>query len=418
MNDRIRLLYESVLNEGYDTSLEREYTIETSLDGIKELAESIGIDTSIIRVEYIAEQLGFVGLLNESTGEMVYILEKFDLKAALTKAKQIASDGTTNLLKKVDDTELSRKVAEKLRKFTSQNISHSYLRNKAVKELGKIDYNEKIENLKNIINYNTDSTGLGSEIANAAFSKFMDMENEKIRREFYPLIGGKTLTQYLRKPTTPLNDLMINSSPKGKFDNIDKKKYGLVSGIVNSDEYTDRIKGQNSNRHDIDSKGNKKKRAGQTLGHSTSDAKILNTPAGNNVFIRNFDKPYYPNDRDSIGRLIGDISTMTRRVYPHELRHVEDHILQGEHEFKKDRGSTGYADDPREIRAREAEKDVSKKMKYSWIPALAKGVGENIYKRVTGRGTGSKGDTMDDTFKNTLKKEYPEDYNKIYNTEK
>jgi hypothetical protein len=403
MNDRIRSLYELVLNEGYDTSLEREYTIETSLDGIKELAESIGIDTSIIRVEYIAEQLGFVGLLNESTGEMVYILEKFDLNNVLNKIKQGFG--------KVDEF-----AANKIRKFIANNISHSYLRNKAVKELNKIDYEKEKKELDAYIKSSKEAgkatPKLASKISN-------DIDNETVRRYFYPSLSGEVLTRGQVTPTKPLKDIMRNTSPKIK-DNLFRREYGLTSGLINSDIYSKKLEGEDGNAFIIDDKGNKKKIEGQSIGHAGAEAKnFIDTPLANYVFIRNIDKPYESKDfgkRDSIGRLIKDIGSMTR-TYPHELRHVEDRLLQGSDTFNKDTGTKGYIDDPREIRAREAEWLVGeKKMKFSAIPALVKGVGENIYKKITGKGTGSQGDTMEDTYENTLKKENPDAYEKFMKT--
>jgi hypothetical protein len=403
MNDRIRLLYESVLNEGYDTSLEREYTIETSLDGIRELAESIGIDTSIIRVEYIAEQLGFVGLLNESTGEMVYILEKFDLNNVLNKIKQGFG--------KVDEF-----AADKIRKFVANNLSHSYMQNKAAKEINK-NYLSKHQN--KIMRINNVEAKFNKRLRDPNFkpdwekySKVQDYKADErmelFDKELYlKLNDKKPLEKIIRK--------------KGKHeDNIKYKIRTLTSGLLPSEKFSDEIK-KSKNAFRIDPNTGEKIDMGDKgiLGYHTAYGELHDKPAGQEIFIRNIDKPYDTEPdkmgrKDSLKRLSTDIKKLTR-TYPHELRHAEDMNIRGAERYAEEGidDKTDYFNDPRERRARETEKDVSKKMKYSWIPALAKGVGENIYKRVTGRGTGSGGDSTDDTFINTLKKEDPNEYEKV-----
>lgn len=411
MDNNMEALIEQLLQLIKDDTIYDIYLSEEQLD---DLLSEYGLDSKN------AAELGFDALLNEADGETIYFIEGFniwDLSKRLSQGiKKLGSNVASSAkmgLAMLDQTEASRKIAEKLRKFVSKNISHSYLTNKAVKELNKFDYDKRKKELDEIIDSRIKS---GKNIPELAMKISNDIDIDKLRRERgYPYLSGRTLTRDQIEPTTPLKDLMRNTSPKIK-NNLDRRLYGLTSGLVNSDTYSRKTARNDSNAYTIDEKGNKKKLGGYSIGHATAEVSDgRDTPLGNKFFVRNIDKPYKDVDkvygkRDSIGRLFKDIGTMTK-TYPHELRHVEDRILQGVSSFHDDTGTTGYIDDPREIRAREAEQLIGgKKMKYSAIPALVKGVGENIYKKLTGKGTGSKGDTMDDTYDKTLKREDPKEY--------
>jgi hypothetical protein len=383
--------YRSLMVRYEEKLQEEQYSVQGTLHGIKQFAEDIGIDTNATDIGIIIETLEFESFLNESTGETIYLLEKFT-------AKELA-DRIKRGLGKADEY-----IADKARKFISSNLSHSYLQNKAAKEMDKLGkkvgdtYKKNEERLEQLRRMKED------EMTDSEKDELMDKEEESYKSRFEEI--DRDIFNFVHK-TTPLKTLIRKKKPDES--DRDYTLNTLTSGLVPSQQYSNsgKGKGKNNNSFYIDPKTGEKKRAKSiSLGHSGALVnKLTNNFVGQDVFVRNIDKPYTRKPdklgrKDSLSRLRSDIRDLTR-TYPHELRHAEDRALRGVERFKTEgiTSATDYRTDPREIIARKTQNSVAPKMKYSWIPAVAKGVGENIYKKVTGRGTGSAGMTMKDTLK-------------------
>jgi hypothetical protein len=71
------------------------YSISTAVSGsdLRYLFEMIGLDTHRYRIEYLAEQMGVSSLLNESSGEVMYVLNEFNLRQFIDGVKKKFGDG-------------------------------------------------------------------------------------------------------------------------------------------------------------------------------------------------------------------------------------------------------------------------------------------------------------------------------------
>jgi hypothetical protein len=403
---RMASLLESVMEAGYGGEL----AVSVGEAALAEFLGDVGFDTRKFRAGYIASQIGFSELLSESGGGPTYILERFTLDGFIGKIK--------SGLGRADEY-----LAGKARKFIANNISHSYMQNRAARVMNSIYDNEpkwriawadrRLASLERLRQKSPDN-GIGNTIDREESDVRMarlDATSDKARREAYKIgTGGlKPLEVILKTPRQP-----------GESD-LQFRARTLTSGLLPSQEYTNMVRNRTrsnmgTNATIIDrNTGERRPVRGKELGvsnASSSSVPFLTEPAGQRVFVRNIDRPYRPLSRgrdafgraDSLGNVWGDISRMTS-TYAHELKHAEDLETLGTVDYQQRANNPGvdYTNDPNEISARRYGDLVGDRMRFSFIPAVLKGTAENIYKKLTGRGTGSRGETPADSFQSLIK---------------